>query len=205
MLILATRPAKHEPCSSVGHNGWVSTTFPRTRKSRLGYSIDQVEDFLEDARQAYSADANQPVVIDSNTIRRTAFSMHKGGYAPSDVDAALERLEDVFAARERERVVQVNGDEAWFTGARAIAQEILARLERPARHRFDHVGLFGSGYHRKDVDQFADRLTRYFKSGTPLSIEEVRTIAFRPSRGGYREAQVDVLLDAVVDVMLAVR
>jgi len=28
---------------------------------------------------------------------------------------------------------------------------------------------------------------------------------FRPKHGGYREAQVDALLDAVVEVMLAVR
>ena len=38
-----------------------------------------------------------------------------------------------------------------------------------------------------------------------MSIDEVRTVAFRPRRGGYREAQVDMLLDTVVDVMLAVR
>jgi DivIVA domain-containing protein len=38
-----------------------------------------------------------------------------------------------------------------------------------------------------------------------MSIDEVRTIAFRPQKGGYRETQVDLLIDAVVNVMLAVR
>jgi DivIVA domain-containing protein len=33
----------------------------------------------------------------------------------------------------------------------------------------------------------------------------VRTVAFRSRLRGYREWQVDLLLDAVVDVMLAVR
>jgi len=185
--------------------GRVSTTFPRTRSSRRGYSVEQVEDFLEDARQAYSAEPNAPVGVSSTSIRQTAFAMQKGGYSPTHVDAALERLEDAFANRERERAVQLSGDQAWYTEARTIAQEILARLARPLGHRFDRVSILSTGYDRKQVDAFAARLTSYFQEGRPMSIEEVRTVAFRPKRGGYREAQVDLLLDAVVSVMLAVR
>jgi DivIVA domain-containing protein len=183
----------------------VSTTFPRTRNSRRGYSIDQVEDFLEDARRAYSAALSEPAVVTSQTIRQMAFDMQKGGYSAVDVDAALERLEDAFASRERERAIQLQGDETWYTEAKAIAQEILNRLARPAGHRFDRVSFLASGYHRKDVDAFADRLVEYFQDGKPMSIDEVRTIAFRPQKGGYRETQVDLLIDAVVNVMLAVR
>ena len=183
----------------------VSTTFPRTRTSRRGYSVEQVEDFLEDARQAYSAEPNAPVAVSSTSIRQTAFAMQKGGYSPTHVDAALERLEDAFANRERERAVQQRGDQAWYTEARTIAQEILARLARPFGHRFDRVSILSTGYDRKQVDAFAARLTSYFQEGQPMSIEEVRTVAFRPKKGGYREAQVDLLLDAVVSVMLAVR
>jgi DivIVA domain-containing protein len=183
----------------------VSTTFPRTRKSRRGYSVDQVEDFLEDARRAYSADPSEPAVINATSIRRMAFAMQKGGYSPLHVDAALERLEDAFAARSRERAIQLGGDEAWYTEARTIAREILDRLARPVGHRFDHVSFLSNGYNRADVDAFAVRLTSYFQDGQPMSIDEVRTVAFRPHKGGYREAQVDLLLDAVVNVMLAVR
>lgn len=190
---------------SVVHNRVVSTTFPRTRNSRKGYNIDQVEDFLEDARKAYAAEPNQPVVITSAVIRQTAFELQKAGYAADSVDAALERLEDAFAVRERERAIRERGDEAWYTEARTVAQEILARLARPAKHRFDHVSFLSSGYDRKEVDKFADRLTQYFQDGKPMSVEEVRTVAFRPAKRGYREAQVDLLIDAVVNVMLAVR
>ena len=122
-----------------------------------------------------------------------------------EVDAALERLEDAFASRERELAVQQAGDEAWYTRARSIAQEILDRLSREPGHRFDRVSFLSNGYHRKDVDAFASRLVDYFQDGKPLSIDEVRTIAFRPKKGGYRETQVDLLLDTVVNVMLAVR
>jgi DivIVA domain-containing protein len=38
-----------------------------------------------------------------------------------------------------------------------------------------------------------------------MSVDEVRTVMFRPQRGGYKEVQVDLLLDSVTDVMLAVR
>jgi DivIVA domain-containing protein len=183
----------------------VSTTFPRIRKSRRGYSVDQVEDFLEEARRAYSAESTEPAVVNASNIRRMAFSLQKGGYSPVHVDAALERLEDAFASRERERAIQERGDEAWYSEARGIAREILDRLARPVGHRFDRVNFLSNGYHRKDVDAFATRLTNYFQDGRPMSIDEVRTVAFRPKKGGYREAQVDLLLDAVVNVMLAVR
>ena len=92
-----------------------------------------------------------------------------------------------------------------YTEARSIADEILARLMRPVGARFDRAGFLRNGYRRSEVDAFASRLTGYFQAGRPLSIDEVRTVAFRPQKGGYQEAQVDLLLDTVVNVMLAVR
>jgi len=183
----------------------VSTTFPRTKRSRLGYRIDQVEDFLEEARRAYSAERGAPTIVSAESIRRTAFDMEKGGYSTTHVDAALERLEDAFAGREREAAFAVAGDAAWYARARETAQAVLDRLDRPARHRFNRVNFLTSGYNPKDVDAFADRLTRYFQDGKPMSVEEVRTVAFRTRRGGYAEPQVDLVLDSVIDVMLAVR
>jgi DivIVA domain-containing protein len=183
----------------------VSTTFPRSRKSKLGYNVDQVEDFLEDARRAYTADPSVPNPVNSESIRRMAFQMQKGGYSTTHVDAALERLEDAFAARERERALAQQGDQAWYTEARTAAQEILDRIARPAGQKFRTVGLLATGYSRKEVDAFAARLIGYFQHGKPMSIDQVRTVTFSPKRGGYNEAQVDLLLDAVVEVMLAVR
>jgi DivIVA domain-containing protein len=183
----------------------VSTTFPRTRQSKAGYDVDEVEDFLEEARRAYSAEPGAPVIVSAESIRHTAFDMQKGGYSVVHVDAALERLEDAFAARERERAMAEAGDAAWYGRARETAQEVLDRLDRQAGHRFKRVNFLRLGYHRKDVDAFGDELTGYFQDGSPMTIEQVRTIAFRTKRGGYNEAQVDLLLDSVVGVMLAVR
>ena len=182
----------------------MSTTFPRTRGSQRGYSVAEVEDFLEDARRAYSDESGMSVV-NSESIRRTAFTMQKGGYSPTHVDAALERLEDAFAARERERAFAQVGDAAWYAKARTEAQTILDRLARDPGHRFSRVGPLTTGYNPKDVDAFADRLVGYFQHGKPMSVDQVRTVVFRSVKRGYNETQVDLLLDAVIDVMLAVR
>lgn len=181
----------------------MSTTFPRARK--LGYDVAQVEDFLEDARRAYHSQPGEPVLLTSAAIRRQAFAMKRHGYVPSHVDAALERLEDAFAQREREQAVRNQGDRAWYLQARETAQVILDRVVRPRGHRFRRVGVFTLGYRVREVDQLADRIAAYFQAGRPLSIEELRTVAFPSQRGGYQEAQVDVVIDAVIDVMLAVR
>jgi DivIVA domain-containing protein len=181
----------------------VSSTFPKVTGSDRGYDVKQVEDFLLDARETYAGSESGTVTAEK--IRRTAFTMVKGGYEPEQVDSALERLEDAFATREREQVLRDTGDDTWFSEARATAEALVSRLDRPEGHRFDRVSFLSTGYRRKDVDQLVTRLRGYFSEGKPLSIEEVRTSVFRAQRGGYREAQVDLVLDSVVDVMLAVR
>src|SRR5690554_5492358 len=95
---------------AVGHNRAVSSTFPKTRKR--GYDIDEVEDFLEEARRAYSSPVPGSSVVSADSIRTTAFSLRRGGYSTTHVDAALERLEDAFATREREQAIQSAGEGA---------------------------------------------------------------------------------------------
>jgi DivIVA domain-containing protein len=180
------------------------STFPRSSKSAPGYDADEVDAFLQAARRAYDGDDNGPQLTAAD-IRHVAFAMTKGGYSTTHVDAALERLEDAFAAREREAVRVHKGDATWFEEARTTAQVVLNRLDRPMGHRFDRVSFLTLGYNRNDVDRFANRLVRYFQDGRPMSVDEVRTVTFREQRGGYREIQVDLLLDSVTDVMLAVR
>ncbi len=188
----------------VRENKTVSTTFPQAAKKTRGYSIKEVEAFFAAARRAYDADEKAPGLT-SNDIRHTAFAMVRKGYSTGHVDASLERLEDAFATRERERATAAHGEDAWFGRARTMAQTIVNRLARPAGKKFHHVSLLSVGYNRAEVDRFAGKLARYFEDGWPVTVDDVRTVVFRPQRGGYQEAQVDVVLDAVIDVMLAVR
>ncbi|WP_246150058.1 DivIVA domain-containing protein [Agromyces intestinalis] len=184
----------------------MDSTFPRARKPQLGYRVDQVEEFLAVARRAFEG---QPLPDDpelsAESIRLTAFAVQKGGYSTAHVDAALERLEDAFAAKEKRIAERLHGDESWLVEARTTAQVVSNRLARPEGQRFDRMSPLVLGYHVRDVDKFADRLARYFRDGWPISVDDVRSVSFRAQRGGYREAQVDLVLDAVVDVMLAVR
>ncbi len=183
----------------------MSTTFPRLRRSELGYDPDQVEDFLADARRAYHGEPGTTATVTAASIRQLAFAMRKGGYSPSHVDAALERLEDAFANRERERAVARSGDQAWYAEARATAQAVLDRVARPRGRRFRRAGALTVGYSVRDVDAFTDRIARYLQQAQPLEPAELRAAVFRPQRGGYQEAQVDLLLDTAMEVVLAVK
>jgi DivIVA domain-containing protein len=182
------------------------STFPTTRKSKFGYKPADVDAFLERARKAYDGPLDDgDESMSAAEIRRTAFAMQKGGYSTAHVDSALERLEDAFAARERDERRAELGEEAWFAEARTTAQVIINRLSRDDGERFDRTAPLTAGYNRDEVDRFARRLMRYFQDGKPMAVDEVRTVVFKQQRRGYREAQVDLLLDSVVDVMLAVR
>ena len=182
----------------------MSTTFPRVR-GKSGYDIDEVEDFLEDARRAYTGDRGSAQVVTSTSIRQIAFTMRKNGYSPSHVDAALERLEEAFASRERDQALTATGDQAWYQKARSDAQVLLDRCTRARGQRFKRVGLLTGGYSVRDVDAFTDRVARNLQQGTPLSSDEVRSIAFGGQKGGYQETQVDIVLDSVVDLLLSVK
>lgn len=184
----------------------MTSTFPAAHRGKPGYDTAEVDAFLERAREAYSLPAGHDDALSSLDIRRTAFRLARSnGYSARHVDAALERLDEAFAARERERSIALQGSEAYYREIRATAQEIIDRLARGDGQRFRRVSPFTRGYHPDDVDAFARRVSSYFEQGRSLPVETVRTIAFRSRYRGYHEAQVDLLLDTVVDLMLAVR
>lgn len=187
-------------------NGAVPSTFPLARSGKPGYDVDEVDAFLDRARDAFSTPADADAPLTSDEIRHTAFRIaRKDGYSARHVDAALERLEDAFATRERDLAIARQGSETYYAGVRATAQEILDRLARPKGAKFRRVSPLTRGYHPADVDAFAARISQYFESGRALPIDSVRTIAFRSRYRGYNETQVDLLLDTVAGLMLAVR
>lgn len=179
-----------------------TTPFPDAPGRRKGYEKRAVDTFLEQARDAFEAD--EPGALRSTEVRAASFPLVRGGYEIGPVDAALGRVEDAFAAREREYALSRLGARAWVAETRDTAQVVLDRLSRPRRARFDRVGFTRYGYRVDEVDIVADRIAGYLAAGEPVTAEQVRSVAFRPQRGGYRESQVDAVLDAVVEVMLAV-
>jgi DivIVA domain-containing protein len=176
-------------------------TFPEATGSAKGYDKNAVDEFLHRARAAFEAGAEP---LTAAAVRQVAFPLVRRGYAIAPVDAALGRIEDAFAAREREAALTEGGAHAWVGQTRETAQAVLDRLSRPKGKRFDRVSTLRYGYRIDEVDLVADKLARYLESGESVTVEQVRGVAFRMQRGGYREAQVDALLDAVIEVMLAV-
>ncbi|WP_217183792.1 DivIVA domain-containing protein [Streptomyces sp. AC495_CC817] len=174
-----------------------SLTSGRTR----GYHRAAVDTFLAAARTAFEGGGD----LTAADVRIASFPLVKGGYVVSEVDAALGRVEDALAGRERERSVRRDGAGAWVEQARSEAQVILDHLARRKKHRFARVGALTFGYRIDEVDHVATRIVRYLRDGEELTAEQLRSAAFRMQRGGYREEQVDALLDATVDVILAVR
>jgi DivIVA domain-containing protein len=177
-------------------------SFPTTRGREKGYDRAAVDAFVRRARESFEGRSDETVT--SWDVRHAAFALVRGGYVVDAVDAALGRIEDAFAAREREAALARVGAERWVGQTRQTAQEVLDRLCRPEGHRFDRVSVLRYGYRVDEVDLVADRIARYLESGQTITVEQVRAVAFRMQRGGYRERQVDAVLDAVVEVMLAV-
>jgi DivIVA domain-containing protein len=177
-------------------------TFPHTSKTSSGYDIEAVDTFLAEARAAYEADSPTARVT-SKVVREASFPMQRGGYVIEQVDNALERLEIAMAEREREHAIETEGWEPYTKRLLESSTEVLLRLSRPARKRFRRAGVLVVGYKVSDVDAFATRIVAYLESGSPLTADEVRKTVFRSQRGGYDERQVDMVLDAVVEAILA--
>jgi len=182
--------------------GEAPPAFSLTSGRVRGYHRAAVDTFLAAARTAFEGDADDLSAAD---VRVASFPLVKNGYVVAEVDAALGRVEDALAARARDRVVRARGAGAWVEQARDDAQVILDHLARPKRHRFARTGVLTFGYRIDEVDHVGARIARYLRDGEPLTAEQLRAAAFRMQRGGYREEQVDALLDAAVDVILAVR
>lgn len=185
------------------HNREVSSIFSEVGKRQRGYQKDQVDVFMERARQAFDEEAGASP-LSSDEIRNTGFDLAKYGYSLSEVDAALERLENAFALRERDRAIAQIGAERWREQARQTALVIVKRLRRPAHQKFNRGGVLSVGYDCDQVDAFADEIITLFTAGSTLTVDEVRSVVFRRKSRGYSEQQVDALLDRTVAVLLAI-
>ncbi|GAB3187892.1 DivIVA domain-containing protein [Nesterenkonia suensis] len=168
-----------------------------------GYDRDEVDEFMARARVAYDSGTGMPLV----EIREVSFSMGSGGYDPAEVDGALDRLEDAFAAAERDRYIAQHGEDAWYELLADRAAPLRVRLERPDGKRFREPAHSSAvGYRKEQVDELCRALEQYLDGENPMSVDEVRTIVFAGVHGsdGYDEAQVDAFLDRMTEIMASV-
>ena len=181
--------------------------FHRAHRFRKGYSRKQVDAFL--ARADLALQGALPGVT-ATDIRRAGFELVRRGYEVEEVDAALDEMElqavHLGTTTSRRGRLDPTSDAAY------LRQELSA----PYMQRFPRVRFLRRGYDLDDVDDFLDRvcaaLDRTLEPDRPdtrdaerLDVAEVRTVAFRPRRGGYSEDAVDEALDRVVEMMLLMR
>ncbi|MCC3277039.1 MULTISPECIES: DivIVA domain-containing protein [unclassified Arthrobacter] len=184
-----------------------SAPFERVGRRDFGYNIRQVDEFLTKARNYYNSDSKASNPVTSADVRSMAFDPAKGGYEPQAVDAALDRLEDVFAQRERDQLIEDRGEEAWLLQIGRISAVLRARLHRKPGERFRRPARKRvASYNVKDVDALCNELLGYFEHDRPLSVDVVRRAVFRETKGdqGYEETQVDAFLDRVVELMASI-
>ena len=179
-------------------------TFRTVSRLHTGYDPAEVDRYLDRARAVYEGAG--PGTLTAQDIRSTAFELVRGGYATVAVDATLDRLEEAFVARARDRFVAERGREAWLAELAEGARSLYGRLTRPDGERFAPARRGEPAYDRDDVDALCRRLTGYFDRSEPLTAADVRTATFRARRGhaGYAEAPVDAFFDRAVEVLLGV-
>lgn len=184
-----------------------SSPFERVGRRNYGYNLLQVEQFLFRAREYYTNPDGEAEAVTSGMVRAMAFDRARGGYEARAVDAAMDRLEDVFAQRERDHLIGEQGEEAWLGRIGAASALLRGRLHRPAGERFRRPAKRNAtSYDTADVDALCADLLGYFEHNEPLSVDAVRRAVFGAVRGraGYEESQVDAYLDRVVDLMAAI-
>ncbi|MEZ2391131.1 DivIVA domain-containing protein [bacterium RCC_150] len=185
----------------------IPAAFQRVERSKYGYNARQVDEFFQRARISFENRAGASEKIGSNDVRAVSFDPVKGGYDASTVDAALDRLEDAFARRERDELVAAEGEEAWLLKIGKLSGVLRGRLHRPDGERFRRPEKKRArSYNVAEVDALCVALIGYLEHDQPLSVDKVRRAAFTEAKGqaGYEEAQVDAFLDRVVELMAAI-
>ena len=177
----------------------MSYEFAKVKKRKHGYSPEQVDAFVEMARQQYEHPEGH--LLGAERIRETEFDLVRGGYEVSAVDAALDRIEDALANREISRKRETRGDFAIAHQLERITEIVRGRIERPKNKRFDRAAWPSRGYNRKQVDKLCNLILEHLVNGEALTMSEVRRIVFSAQRGGYAENQVDAFIDRVIQIL----
>jgi DivIVA domain-containing protein len=124
-----------------------------------------------------------------------------GGYSISQVDAALDNLEDHFIRAEVIAFRERFGEEELTKRFGELQQALLPRLRRDRGKRFTKVSWLARGYDKKKVDELCDQLTSHFNGGAKVRVTQVRRAQFNATRSGYSMPQVDSFLDKVIEAL----
>lgn len=189
-----------------------STTLDREKKRKWGYSVDQVDVFLEKTHALYE---DPEPKLTQEDIQRVSFDLERGGYVIDQVDAALARLETAVVDKQTQWDIEHQGRVAWRGRTEQLAQTLYARAERPDRERFSKADQGKPAYDFRQVDRLVTQAVGSIRrglqedggasSGQPaVTSTQVASSVFTRRRGqhGYDERSVDFYLNRVGQVLL---
>lgn len=182
-----------------------TTNFPAADKGTKGYSPQQVDSFLDDVKLAFENPQVENSRVTSKALRAKSFDMKRNGYDPRYVDAALDRLEELFYQREKTVLIAKHGRVQWDARAEELGKEIAGRISLPHTERFKRTNLLAHGYNLTQVDAVLDQISTVLGRPNVIKTSQIRQVRFHAQRKGYDEAQVDAFLDAVIEFLLAIK
>lgn len=170
-----------------------------TKAAGMGYNPEQVDALLDLAKTQYES-PNQ-ILLRASDLRGLRLDLVRGGYSISQVDAALDNLEDHFIRAEVIAFRQRFGEAELARRFEELQQALLPRLRRNDSKRFTKVSWLSRGYDRKKVDDLCNQLVTHFNGGAKVRVTQVRRAQFTATRSGYSMPQVDSFLDKVIEAL----
>ena len=134
-------------------------------------------------------------------LLRFRLDLVSGGYSISQVDAALDNLEDHFIRAEVSAFSERFGEAELSKRFEELQQALLPRLRRDKGKRFTKVSWLARGYDKKKVDELCEQLVSHFNGGAKVRVAQVRRAQFTATRSGYSMPQVDSFLDKVIEAL----
>lgn len=165
----------------------------------MGYNPEQVDALLDLAKRQY--ESPDEVLLRASDLRGLRLDLVSGGYSISQVDAALDNLEDHFIQAEVKAFRARFGEHELGKRFEELQQSLVPRLRREDKKRFARVSVLARGYDKKKVDELCDQLMAHFNGGPRVRVSEVRRAQFSASRAGYSMPQVDGFLDRVIEAL----
>lgn len=191
-----------------------SSGIERVGKRKKGYSVEQVNDFLERAHSLYES---SDISLTQKDIQDVSFDLEDEGYAVPQVDAALSRLERAVVDKTTQYEISNRGKIVWKAQADEEYRVLLSHSQRDYKMRFDSAQSRKPSYDKKQVDNVVNKsldkiavLLGYNPVwGSSLSDLDkidamfVSNVLFtqRSGKRGYDERQVDYYLNACVRLL----
>jgi DivIVA domain-containing protein len=164
-----------------------------------GYDKKQVDSLLESAKRQY--ENPDQVLLRASDLRGLRLDLVKGGYLISQVDAALDNLEDHFSLTEVIAFKKRYGEQELAKRYSELKDALSPRLKKAKSKRFAKVSFLARGYDKKKVDALCDRLVSHFDGKAKIKVSEIRRVQFSSKRSGYSMPQVDSFLDRVIEAL----